>query len=30
MSLLIAFLALTGAVVWLVLIAMLIYIWMDK
>jgi hypothetical protein len=29
MSLLIAFLALTGAVVWLVLIAMLIYIWME-
>jgi hypothetical protein len=29
MSLFIAFLALTGAVVWLVLIAMLIYIWME-
>jgi hypothetical protein len=30
MSLLIGFLALTGAVVWLVLIAMLIYIWMEE
>jgi hypothetical protein len=29
MSLLIGFLALTGAVVWLVIGAMLIYIWME-
>ena len=29
MSLLIGFLALTGAVTWLVVIAMLIYIWME-
>lgn len=29
MSLLIGFLALTGTVTWLVIIAMLIYIWME-
>lgn len=29
-NLLIMFLALTGAIVWLVILAMTIYIWMDK